>query len=74
MKGKILGGYSFTSKKGSELVNITVQTDRVSCFGICAVNVMANKDSLPYDLKDMVGKSFVIDCNNNFASSFYEVK
>lgn len=74
MKGKILGGYSFTSKKGSDLYVLTVQEDRINCLGLVAINLMANKDSLPSDLKDMIGKNFIIDKNGSFASDFYEVK
>ena len=74
MKGKILGGYSFTSKKGSVLVNLTIQEDRVDCVGTCCTNVMANKSSLPGEIKDLLNKSFIIDQNGSFASAFYEVK
>ena len=74
MKGKVLGGYTFTSKKGSALVNLTIQEDRVNCVGTCCTNVMCNKDSLPGEIKDILGKSFIIDQNGSFASAFYEVK
>ena len=79
MKGKILGCYSFNSKKGDELVNFSVVEDRLSCFGVCTCNVLALKKDCPVpDLKDMINKTYVIDTRYNngsaFASAFYEVK
>lgn len=79
MQGKILGGYSFTSKTGKELVNISVAEDRLNAVGVSTVNIMTLKDNLPASLTDMVNKSYVIDCrfgNNGsaFAQSFYELK
>ena len=79
MQGKILGGYSFTSKTGKELVNISVAEDRLNAVGVSTVNIMTLKDNLPTALTDMVNKSYVIDCrcgNNGsvFAQCFYELK
>lgn len=79
MQGKILGGYSFTSKTGKELVNLSIAEDRLNAVGVSTVNIMTLKDNLPAALTDMVNKSYVIDCrygNNGsaFAQSFYELK
>lgn len=79
MKTKILGAYSFKSKNGKDLTNLTVQDDRLNCFGICSVNLMCMTESLPCDLKDMINKNYFIDVRygqngSMFAQSFYEVK
>ena len=79
MNGKILGGYSFTSKAGKELVNLSIAEDRLNAVGVSTVNIMTLKDNLPADLSDMVNKTFIIDVrygNNGsaFAQSFYEIK
>lgn len=79
MKTKILGGYSFESKSGKHLVNISCVDDRLKSVGVCAINLMAMADSLPCDLKDMVNKTYMIDVrygqnNSMFAQEFYEVK
>lgn len=79
MKTKILGGYSFQSKNGKNLTNLTCVDDRQNSDGVCAINLMAMTDSLPFPLKDMVNKNFLIDVRygqngSMFAQNFYEVK
>ena len=78
MKGKILGCYTFKSKKGDDLVNFSVIEDRLSAIGTCSCNVLALKKDCPAELKDMINKTYVIDTRYNngsaFASAFYEVK
>lgn len=72
MKAKILGGYSFKSKKGNDCFNLTVEDKRDGAIGLTTTNLMAVK--LPDDLKNMVDKTYLIDTNGNFASDFYLLK
>lgn len=79
MKTKILGGYSFQSKNGKNLTNLTCLDERQAAEGVCAINLMTMSDLLPVPLKDMVNKSYLIDVRygqngSMFAQSFYEVK
>ena len=45
MKTKILGAYSFESKNGKKLVNLSVTDDRINAYGVTSVNLMAMADS-----------------------------
>ena len=79
MKTKILGAYSFDSKTGKKLVNLSVTDDRVNAYGVTSVNLMAMADSLPDKLENMINKNYLIDVRygqngSMFAQSFYEVK
>lgn len=79
MKTKILGGYSFQSKNGKNLTNLTCVDERQNADGVCAINLMALTDSLPGSVKDMLNKNYLIDIRygqngSMFAQSFYEVK
>ena len=75
MKGKILGGYSFKNKKGNQMSNITVENDRPDVIGVSASSYMAMRSNMPCDLKDMIGKTYIIDKDDiGFLSAFYEVK
>lgn len=72
LKATVLGGYAFTSKKGTTCYKLTVSDEPESSVGTCCKNLMAVK--LPCDLKDMVGKIYLIDTNGDFASDFYQLK
>lgn len=79
MKTKVLGGISFKSKNGKDLVTITCQdNDRLNSIGIVTRNIMAFKETLPCELKDMINKTYVIDTDTNngtsFAKEFFEIK
>lgn len=79
MKTKILGGYSFQSKNGKNLTNLTCVDERQNADGVCAINLMAMTDSLPVPVKDMINKNYLIDVRygqngSMFAQNFYEVK
>lgn len=76
---KIIGGYSFQSKTGKTLTNLTCVDDRKNADGVCAINLMAMSDSLPVPVKDMLNKTYLIDVRygqngSMFALSFFEVK
>lgn len=78
MKTKVLGGVSFKSKNGKDLVTLTCVDDRLNSVGIVAKNVMAFKEQLPCELEKMVNKTYVIDIETNngtsFAKEFFEIK
>lgn len=74
MKAKILGCYTFQSKAGKDLVNLSVTDERLNCFGVCTKNILSPAEVLPASPKDMINKTYLIDTNNNFASGFYELK
>lgn len=73
MQGKVVGIYLFTSKKNnSEWARVFVQQDMPEGgFGYRVDNIMCTPNRLPMSPKDMVGKSFFISTNNNFASDFF---
>lgn len=76
MKCTILGGFSFTSQKGNKMFSVTVDNDRKSnsVVGKVYENYMVNPDDMPCDLKDIVGKKFIVDKNSRFLSDFMEIK
>lgn len=79
MKAKVLGGVFFKSKNGKDLVTITCQdNDRLNSVGIVTRNIMAFKESLPCELKDMINKIYVIDTDTKdgttYAKEFFEIK
>lgn len=79
MKSKILGAYSFESKTGKKLVNLTVTDDRLNSVGVCSVNLMALADALPDKIENMVNHDYLIDVRygqngSMFAQAFYLVK
>ena len=79
MKTKILGCVSFKSKNGKDLVTFTCQDDsRLGAIGIVTKNVMAFKEQLPCEPKEMINKIYVIDTDttngSTFAKEFFELK
>lgn len=76
MQGKIVGGYSFKSKKSNtEWCNIYVQPIPApdNLFGMCVEKLMCSTDRLPEPLNKMVGSNYFISTNNNFASDFFKL-
>lgn len=71
MNGKVLGGYKFKSKKGTDLYNLTLVDDRSNSVGTCCSNYLAT--SLPCDLKDLINKNIKADRDGSFLSEI-EVK
>lgn len=71
MFGKVLGGYKFKSKKGTDLFNLTLLDDRDNSVGTCCSNYLATK--LPCSLKDLVDKNIKADRDGSFLSEI-EVK
>lgn len=76
MKCTILGGFKFTSQKGNEMFNLTVDNARKSDTVIGSVyeNYYVNPSDMPSDLKNIIGKTYQVDKNSRFLSDFYEVK
>lgn len=76
MKCTILGGFSFTSQKGNQMFNVTVDNARKSdqILGTVHENYYINPSDMPCSLKDMIGKTYQVDKNSRFLSDFYEVK
>lgn len=76
MKGQIIGGYEFKNKKQNSMASICVKdVTNPNVIGISANSYLAMRSNMPCDLKDMVGKTYIIDKDNiGFLSDFYEVK
>lgn len=73
---KILGGYSFQSKKNNrEWVNICVEPADVptNLIGQWCETFMCSADRLPEPISKMVGHSYAISTNNNFVSEFFKI-
>lgn len=78
MKSKVLGGYSFKSKNGKDLVVLTLEDSKLNSVGIVSTNVMAFAESLPSEVSKMLQKTYVIDVDASsgtpFAKEFFEIK
>ena len=77
MKGKILGGYEFVSKKSNKaMASVCISDDsKINVVGTVANCYPVMKSNLPADLKDMIGKTYIVDKDDiGFLSAFYEVK
>lgn len=77
MKGKILGGMPYKAKEsGKDRVYLFVQdlNPKGNIVGIRTQSLNCSAEVLPYPLKEMVGKNFVIDTDGGFGNDFYEVK
>ena len=76
MRCTILGGFKFTSQKGNDMYNLTVDNARKSdsVVGQVYENYYVNPSDMPCDLKGLIGKTYQVDKNSRFLSDFYEVK
>ena len=81
MKGKIIGGYvkkCDEGKKWNTSAMLFIEQDFPSGVldskGVCVRSVCCEGSRLPAKISDMVGKTYFISTQNNFASDFYEVK
>lgn len=80
MQGKIVGGYvkkCEEGKKWDSSATLFVQQEMPSgCLdseGFCVRSIMCEGKRLPDKLKNMVGHTYFISTNNNFASDFFKV-
>ena len=74
LKGVVLGGYEFVSKKGNDCIKITVEDKHSDSFGTCADSVILKKSSISVGLKDLIGKSVAVDDRNGFGSDLFIIK
>lgn len=75
MQGKIVGGYTFVSKKNNmEWCNLYVEVPAPDgAFGICVEKLMCSVQRLPEPLNKMIHGTYFISTQNNFASDFYRL-
>ena len=73
MNAKVLGGYCFKSKKGTDLVCLSVSIDNVSGFGIRTENYMCMKSDLSCKPEELINKTIRCDRDDKFLSNI-EVK
>ena len=82
MQGKIVGGYvkkCDEGKKWGSSATLFIQQDLPSgssvleSEGFCVRSVVCEGSRLPDKLKNMVGHTYFISTNNNFASDFFKV-
>lgn len=79
MRGKIIGGYYFKSKKsGSDFANIYLEcipngVDPKSILGCAVEKYMVAADRMPEPLSNMVGCEYQISTQNNFISDFFKI-
>lgn len=75
MKGNLVGYSLFNSKKdNTPWVNLFFKYDYPNSNGLCTRQLMCQASRLPMSPDKMLNKDWFVDCQNNFASDFYEVK
>lgn len=75
MKGQLIGANVFTSKKdSSQWCNLFFKVELPNSIGLTTRQLMCKLDRLPCNLEKMIDKTYFVDCQNNFASDFFEVK
>ena len=77
-KLKIIGGYRYKGKNDNVLIKMSCVEERLSCVGICTLNVKVQEKDLPKPFEDMINKTYFIDVRESqygsFANGFCELK
>lgn len=75
MKGKIVGIGMYKQKdSGKDRAHVYVQVPPPQGFlGVQVQHLNCSLDVFPMSPDKMLGKEFVIDCDNGFGNGFYEI-
>lgn len=82
MQGKIVGGYlkkCDDGKSWNTSATLFIQQEMPSgdkileSDGYCVKSVVCNGVRLPDKIKNMVGHTYFVSTNNNFASEFFKI-